>query len=108
MAKPETEKGFIRIATGDNGNDLIYAIAKQKLSGSEFACLLVIIRKTYGWRKKIDWISLSQFEFFTQFTHKQVCRALNQLVDKNIVFRCSVPGKYAKYQFNKNFDKWQH
>ena len=56
MANPNTEDGFIMIAT-----ELFKALYKIRIAGEPRQILDFIIYKTYGFKKKMDWISLSQF-----------------------------------------------
>ena len=54
MANPQTENGHIKIA-----NEIIEAITRTNLSAHESRVLWYIIRKTYGFNKKMDWMALS-------------------------------------------------
>jgi len=56
MANPQPENGHTDIA-----NEIIEALWKINLSSYEWRVLLYLLRKTYGWHKKTDQISLSQF-----------------------------------------------
>ena len=56
MASPQLEDGYTQIS-----NELLEALCWMNLSPYEWRVLLWILRKTYGWKKKTDWISLSQF-----------------------------------------------
>lgn len=55
MASPQTEDGYTAIA-----NEIMEALIAAELSGQEFRIALLVIRKTYGFKKKEDAISLSQ------------------------------------------------
>jgi phage replication O-like protein O len=100
MADVQLENGHIQIAT-----ELIEALAGINLSGTESRCLWVIIRKTYGWKKKVDWIALSQFVEMTGIDKSNVGRALRGLVGKNIVVR-SDHARGVSYGIQKNYKKW--
>ena len=101
MASPQAENGHVDLA-----NELIEALAKIRISGEEMQCLWVIIRKTYGWKKKEDWIALSQFQDMTGINHGNVCRALRGLLKKNIVVKKdNVRG--VSYGIQKNYRKWK-
>jgi hypothetical protein len=55
------------------------------LTPVEFLCLVVILRKTRGWDKDDDAISLSQFQHLTGIRSKKtIIRALDRLTDKNV------------------------
>jgi len=105
---PQKENGFTPIA-----NEIMEALVRFHIPGSEMRCLLFILRKTYGYHKKTDAISLSQFERATGIDRKSICRALNGLADKNIVLIKKGGGKFAttsisKYRFNKHFNTWRN
>ena len=79
--------------------------------------LWFIFRKTYGWHKRYDAISLSQFEQGTGLKRSHVCRSIKKLVDLNIIYRGSPnndtthsPQKgtipIQVYGFQKDFEKW--
>ncbi len=100
MANPQIENGHVDIA-----NELIEALARTRISGEEMQCLWVIFRKTYGWHKKEDKISISQFSLMTGLKRQTAYRALKKLVVKNIVIK-NDDSRINKYRFNKDFDKW--
>ncbi len=100
MANPQIEDGHVDIA-----NEIVEALAKIRISGEESQVLWVILRKTYGWHKKDDWISLSQFCLATGVKKPNVCRALSKLITKNIIIKKD-NGNEITYQFQKDFDKW--
>jgi len=104
---PQLENGFIQIATGDKQNDVLSALIKANLNGTEYQIALLVIRKTWGYKKKEDWISLTQFEKHTGKTRASVCSTINQLVKKNILVKKSILGVRASYQLNKNFNDWK-
>lgn len=100
MASPQTENGYTKIA-----NELYDAILKWKFSGYEYRILIFIIRKTYGWDKKEDWIALSQFQEATGIQISHICRTLNLLEKQNIITKGG--SKYKpKYGVQKDYDKW--
>lgn len=96
MANPQAEDGHLDIA-----NDIAEAFARLHLTGNEWQCLWVIIRKTYGWKKKLDWIALDQFVAATGLKKPRICEALGSLLRKNVILK-SAHG----YGLNKDFDRW--
>jgi phage replication O-like protein O len=96
MACPQQENGHLDLA-----NELVEAIAKIHLTGNEFQLLFAVWRKTYCWKKKLDWISLSQLKKITGLNIVAVCRAKKSLIAKNILFE-----DREKIGFNKNYDEW--
>jgi len=101
MANPQAENGHVDLA-----NELVEALAKIRISGEEMQCLWVIIRKTYGWKKKEDWIALSQFQEMTGINHGNVCRALRGLLKKNIVVKKD-DRRGVSYGIQKDYLKWR-
>lgn len=96
MANPQLENGYTRIA-----NELLEALTSAKFSGRELQVVLFVIRKTYGYGKKNDRISLGQFKEDLQIDHRFLCRILSVLVDRKILNKnCS------QYGINKNYDEW--
>ena len=101
MANPQKEDGHVDIA-----NEIIEALAKIRISGEEMQCLWVIFRKTYGWHKKEDSISLSQFCEFTTLKKPRICHALSKLLSKMVITIAKNDNGITTYGFNKDFDKW--
>ena len=67
------------------------------LKESELKVLLVIIRKTFGWHKQRDQISLSQLEQFTGLSESSVLSAIKSLVEKGVVSKITI-GQIGKQQ----------
>jgi len=101
MANPQKENGHIDIA-----NEIAEALAKVQLSGYENRILWVILRKTYGWHKKEDSISITQFEKATRLKRRHIHRTLKQLIEKNIITK-NGNGFIIKYGLQKDYEKWQ-
>lgn len=100
MANPQLENGYTQIA-----NEVLEKLCEAPLSGGELKVLLCIIRKTWGFHKKTDKISISQLVTKTKLCRKQVCEIANKLVTKKLLLK---DGKSLinEYQFNKNHDEW--
>jgi phage replication O-like protein O len=102
MANPQADKGYTRIA-----NEMLEALAGIRISGEARQCLDVILRKTYGWNKKEDTISLSQFCLLTKMVKSRVCCSLAKLRQMNIIITKKGNGSGNIYRFNKDFDTWK-
>ncbi|MFC1962280.1 replication protein [Chloroflexota bacterium] len=74
--------GFTKIP-----NRLIEALARINLNAYESRVIWFIIRKTYGWHKDTDWISLSQLSEGTLIKKSNISRTIKSLVKRNIVTR---------------------
>lgn len=55
------------------------------LSGSELKCYLLVVRKTVGWQKDSDAISISQFVKATGLSNRAVVDACDSLVKKGLL-----------------------
>jgi phage replication O-like protein O len=101
---PQLEEGFTPIA-----NSIMEALARTQLSGYEWRVLFFLLRKTYGWNKKSDRISLSQFVDGTGINQRRVIEAINSLIAKNIIHKTSAEKRTSKgreYEFNKHYGSW--
>jgi phage replication O-like protein O len=98
---PQLEHGYLRIA-----NEIVDKLCSYRLSGEEWMILLTILRKTYGYQKKEDVISLSQFFKATGLAKPSICRAINKLVKKKVISKKATGDSYS-YCFNKIFTTWE-
>lgn len=71
-----------------------------ELKGSPLAMYIFIVRKTRGWQKECDNISLSQFEEFTGYGKDAVLTGVNKLVELGLVKRVSYENKTSFYELN--------
>ena len=101
MKTPQLEDGYIRIA-----NEIWDALISHRIAGVERQCLDFILRKTYGFNKKEDYISNSQFCKATGLKKVAVCKAITQLIAKNIVTK-NGNTRIPSYCFNKNYKSWK-
>lgn len=101
------QDGHLRIP-----NEIAEKLARFQLSGSEHRIIWVVWRKTIGWQKREDKISLSQIARMTEMNLRIVRRALASLVEKNIIIRKSgrdknVPSNVNILSFNNDFETWK-
>ncbi len=93
---------FTRIA-----NEVLEQLVKRGLLGSELSLLLFVIRKTWGWNKKEDIISLTQFELGLGVSRHTVINTIKNLVSKKMLVKRSIPERQEKaYKFNKYWKEW--
>ena len=76
MSKPISNSFFIPNALVDE--------YLQSMSGAEVKCYLFVVRKTLGWHKGTDAISISQFIEKTGLSNRSVIDACNSLVEKGL------------------------
>ena len=96
MANPQLEDGHTRIA-----NELLDQLACLHLSPNQWQVVLFIIRKTYGYRKKMDHITNSQIVKGTGIYKTHVSRTIRELVNRRIFTRV---GKLIGLQ--KDYELW--
>jgi len=96
MANPQLEDGHTRIA-----NELLDTVVRLHLSPNQWQILFFIIRKTYGYRKKVDYITNTQIVQGTGIHKAHVSRAMSNLVGRKILNR---QGKWIGLQ--KDYDCW--
>lgn len=100
MGNPQTEDGYTRIA-----NELLDAVIACRFSARQFAIVMAVIRRTYGFNKKSDEISLSQFESMTGIAKRNVCVVLQELQDMGVLLVAE--GHSARnISINKSYKKW--
>ena len=96
MANPQIENGYTKIA-----NELLEALCKTRLSDYEHRIVMMIIRKTYGFNKKADWICLKKLSDDTDIKLPHVSRTISKLLNRNIIAR-----KKRLVSIQKDYDKW--
>jgi len=91
----------------------------SEMRPGEFMVTMVIARKTIGWHKRSDTISLSQFEELTGLSRQGVINSINDGIERGTIIKTTTPGKSNTYQLNidysdeepdplvKNFDPQQ-
>lgn len=88
-------------------NDISERLAYTDLNGSEFRCLWFLLRKTYGFQKKEDDISYSQFSEGTGLDRRNVMRSLEKMVQRGIIYRKENGNNRPQtWGFNKYFEQW--
>ena len=102
MASPQLENGYIKIA-----NEIFDALIGTVTIPSEVRRIAdFVLRKTYGFNKKEDLISLSQLALATRLKRPSVIRAIKKAIFMNIISRTANKNGW-KYRFNKDFDTWK-
>lgn len=102
MASPQLENGYVKVA-----NELMQALCKMQLRDSEYMVFLTVMTRTYGWHKKTDQISLSQFEKATLLTKPRIIRAIRNLVTRLILGSNTGNTRSAStYWVQKDYEKW--
>ena len=99
---PQVEDGFVRIA-----NELFDAILLKLNSYRHTKVALAIVRKTYGYRKKEDDITISQLAELTGIHRNHVGAALKALEQMRVINPVRAGRHGLMIGINKHFDQWQ-
>lgn len=105
MASPQKENGYTAIA-----NELLEALCSYNFPAKASVpprLVLFVIRKTYGYHKKTDTISISQFqEGIGEKNRSNLVYWLNYLVQAKILVKEKVSNMQVKYGLNKDYKQW--
>lgn len=96
MASPQTQDGFTKLA-----NELLDHLATIQMSGSEWQFIMCLIRKTYGFNKKEDFITNSQIATMSGLRKERISEAKGRLLERNIVTE-----KRNKIALQKDWEVW--
>lgn len=97
---PQIEDGHTRIA-----NELLEAITLFDFGKRHYKVILFVLRKTYGWNKKADVMSLSQIVTGTGLARTHVCQCVNELADMKVLLKQShANGQLV--ELNKKYKQW--
>lgn len=98
---PQLENGYLKLA-----NELVEAYTRSRIPGEAMQCLWFIIRKTYGFGKIEDRISISQFSQATGLKKQHAYRGIVKLIELNLVTK-NGDGLIIKYRINKDSSTWK-
>lgn len=93
----QLEDGYTRLA-----NDLLDAVMCSGLPETELCILMAVWRKTYGYSKKLDWISNEQFEEMVDKHHTHCSTAKNNLIRKKVLIQ-----EGRKVGMNTHISEWE-
>ena len=106
MANPQKENGYTPIA-----NDLFEAFARNNIPSSVRRIIDFVIRKTYGFNKKEDSISIDQFMDATGLARRTIIYAIQEGEAKNMLIikrlrSSEMVNEPNVYRLNKDYDTW--
>lgn len=88
-------------------NAILENLARYDFTGREYACLLYLLRMTYGFSRKEVKLSNSDIGKATGFDPANVSRAMRRLVEGKVIIRSAGnPNTAPTWQFNKYFEQW--
>jgi phage replication O-like protein O len=102
MPSPQLEEGFLQIA-----REIAEALCRINLSPYESRVLWFVFLKTYGFKKKTDWIALSQFAKGLLLDRRNIHRALKSLSFRHMIVIGRDDKKKPTYSFQKDYSKWK-
>ena len=98
---PQLENGYLRVA-----NELFDAVLKFPFTKRQLLIVLAVIRKTYGYGKKSDDMSLSQIEEITGVARPHCSPTINDLAEMKVLLKRS--GQYGQViGLNKKYSEWE-
>lgn len=95
----DLEDGHTRII-----NTLLDALASAPLTARQYRVLIAIIRKTYGYQKKADRLSVSQLAECTGIHQRHISTTLAELVAMNVIIRKSERSDIAINKYHETWD----
>ncbi len=102
MSSPQKEHGYTAIA-----NEIMEALARINISGRDFNVLILVLRKTYGFNKKVDFISLSQISKHCNISVIRASQVMKRLIlSKILTIKENLNGIGKSYCFNKHYNEW--
>ena len=100
--KADCEDGFTRIA-----NLILEALAMVRVNSTQTGICLFLLRRTFGWNRSEDAVSLGDFAAACGTSKTYVSRQLADLLHKKIILRLAYePGKTPVYAFCTNVAEW--
>ena len=101
MASPQKEYGYTIIA-----NEILEAMARTKLSPTQYRLLFTIWRYTYGFQRKEANLSLTFLASATGCDKRSIQREMKELDRRNIIFQRFQVNSSRLIGFNKDYEQW--
>lgn len=101
IASPQKENGYTAIA-----NEILEALCRFRIPGECRQVCDVVLRKTYGFKKRSDVIANSQITRMTGMKKQNVSRALARLIEHKVLIKTGETPDGNILEFNKNYDEW--
>lgn len=98
---PQLEDGYTRIA-----NELLEAVSLYPFTGGELRVLFVILRATYGYKRKVTTISLNELARKTNLTRRHIPNILKTLKTDGVIYVTRLGNKNV-LGINKEYFRWR-
>lgn len=88
-------------------NHIMEAVSQVRLTGTEHAIVMFLLRQTYGYQRTQARISYNEFERYLAYSKRGIIKALDMLVEKKIINQVRETGRDAYWwSFNKYHEQW--
>ena len=88
-------------------NAILEQLASHDFSSREYACILYLLRMTYGFNRKDCTLSNGDFANATKLDRTAIIKTLRRLVERNVITKDDGdPYHAATWSFNKYFEQW--
>jgi phage replication O-like protein O len=88
-------------------NAILERLAEYDFTSREYACILHLLRQTYGFNRKEVKLSYGDFQNATGIDSANVSRTMKRLVEYGVVIKTDARTKAAAtWSFNKYFEQW--
>lgn len=102
---PQLEDGYTRLA-----NELLEAVIRHPFSKRQYKVVLAVVRRTYGFHRKEDLISLSQLSEMTGLSRAHCSETVNELVATGVFLKrehlnsqvIGINKKYVEWRCSQN------
>jgi phage replication O-like protein O len=114
----QSEKGLLkgegyycRNGHVDIPNEVMEKLAKTRIPGEARQVLDFILRKTWGWHKNHEWLSLDDFRKGTGLNKPHIYWGIKRLLEMNLITRKTGTKKgnefQARYGIQNHFENWK-
>lgn len=102
MADAPIEKKYTKVP-----NDLLEAFSRTKFTNYQVSILFALLRKTYGWRKEEDQITLEQLSEITRIDRRNISKPLQELQNMGVVKARKKSPYKIYYSIQRDIEKWR-
>ncbi|WP_417329192.1 replication protein [Halomonas cupida] len=97
---PQLEHGYVRIS-----HEVMRALGRARLRGSEYPIVLFVIDETWGWHVKHKVLTTNYIATGLEIPPSKVSTAVAELIRRGILYR--VGDSQGPLGFNKHHDQWK-
>lgn len=97
---PQLENGYVRIS-----HEVMRALGRARLRGSEYPIVLFVIDETWGWHVKHKTLTTSYIAKGLGIPESKVSTAVAELIRRGVLYRAG--DSQGPLGFNKHYDQWK-